>query len=444
MQLDMFDKPSDPADSPLAIRLRPRTLEEMLGQSHLLKEGSPLRRLVEGTTKHATSVILYGPPGTGKTTLAKMIALSGTRNFVEVSAVNAGVKEIREVIAQAQKDRTRNNRETVLFVDEVHRFSKTQQDALLPAVENGWVILVAATTENPSFSIISPLLSRSVVISLRLLTDRDIDTLIERALTERRGFNNAITLEPEARSALIRLAAGDGRQLLTYLESAAGVVGSDGVITMEVLTIAVDRPIGRYDRAGDNHYDIASAFIKSIRGSDVDASLHWLARMLVAGEDPRFIARRLMILASEDIGMADSNALIVASSAAVTVERIGMPEARITLAHATVYVALAPKSNAAYLAGEAAIANVQAGAGGSVPPHLRDAHSGGLRDEAVWQRREMAGYRYPHDEEHGVSTQQYFPDELVGTEYYHPTDLGNEVKVAVILENLRAKLRGLV
>jgi len=424
--------------APLAVRLRPTNIQDLLGQQHLLQEGSPLARLIQGQEKHITSVLLYGPPGSGKTTLAKMIAHSGSRVFVELSAVNSGVTQVREVLAQAQKRLTEEAKETVLFIDEVHRFSKAQQDALLPGVENRWVTLVAATTENPSFSIISPLLSRSIVLTLRPIPDADIAALIERAITDTRGLNSEVTISTQARDSLVRLAAGDARRALTYLEAAAGA--ANGEITTEVLGRAVDRVIENYDRGGDTHYDVASAFIKSIRGSDVDASLHYLARMLESGEDPRFIARRIMISASEDVGIADPGALGLAVAAAQAVALVGMPEARIILAEAVTYLACAPKSNAAYLAIESAIADLRASKGGPVPAHLRDAHSGALRDSQVSAARESASYIYPHDNALGVAQQQYLPDALVGTQYYHPTTHGYEARVQTVLEQIRKML----
>ena len=331
------------------------------------------------------------------------------------------------------------NRETVLFIDEVHRFSKAQQDALLPGVENRWVTLVAATTENPSFSIISPLLSRSIVLTLRAIPDVDIQSLINRAITDERGLNNEVSIAPAALESLVRLAAGDARRALTYLEAAAGAASDE--ITVDVLSRAVDRVIENYDRGGDNHYDVASALIKSIRGSDVDAALHYLARMLESGEDPRFIARRVMISASEDIGMADPGALGLTVAAAQAVAMVGMPEARIILAEAVTYLACAPKSNAAYLAIDAAIADIRASKSGPVPPHLRDANSGALRDSKVAAARESDSYIYPHDLPNAVAQQQYLPDALVGTEYYHPTTHGYEARVKTALEQIRNMLR---
>ena len=431
--------PFDEKSAPLAVRLRPSSIQELLGQQHLLQSGSPLARLIQGEEKHITSVLLYGPPGSGKTTLAKMIAHSGSREFVELSAVSSGVAQVREVLTQAQERMTHENKETVLFIDEVHRFSKAQQDALLPGVENRWVTLVAATTENPSFSIISPLLSRSIVLTLRPLPDAEITTLINRAITDARGLNGEVTISSQALDSLVRLAAGDARRALTYLEAAAGA--ANGEITPEVLSRAVDRVIVNYDRGGDNHYDVASAFIKSIRGSDVDAALHYLARMLEAGEDPRFIARRVMISASEDIGIADPSALGLTVAAAQAVAMVGMPEARIILAEAVTYLSCAPKSNASYLAIDAAITDVRASKGGPIPAHLRDSHSGTLRDGKEKAAREADAYIYPHDEELGVAQQQYLPDALVGTEYYHPTTHGYEARVKTALEQIRKMLK---
>lgn len=427
--------------APLAVRLRPIKVSELLGQKHLLQPGSPLMRLIEGEEKHISSVLLYGPPGSGKTTLAKMIAHSSSRVFVELSAVSSGVAQVREVLTQAGKRRTEDAKETVLFIDEVHRFSKAQQDALLPGVENRWVTLVAATTENPSFSIISPLLSRSIVLTLRAIPDAEIAGLIDRAITDSHGLDSEVTISEQAKDSLVRLAAGDARRALTYLEAAAGAAAG-GEITVEVLGKAVDRVIENYDRGGDTHYDVASAFIKSIRGSDVDASLHYLARMLESGEDPRFIARRVMISASEDVGIADPGALGLAVAAAQAVALVGMPEARIILAEAVTYLACAPKSNAAYLGIESAIADLRASKGGPVPAHLRDPNSGALRDGQVKAARESSSYIYPHDEELGVARQQYLPDALVGTEYYHPTSHGYEARVKTALEQIRKMLKG--
>lgn len=430
--------------SPLAVRMRPRTLDELAGQKHLLGAGSPLLTLAGDATgeQGATSVVLWGPPGTGKTTIAKAIAQSSGRMFVELSAVTAGVKDVREVMQQALSSRDLYGKSTVLFLDEIHRFSKAQQDALLPGVENGWVILVAATTENPSFSIIAPLLSRSLLLTLETLSDDELGDVVDRAVSDPRGLAGKVRVEPEARDSIIRLASGDARRALTALEASAASASASSeegtpTVTPEIVAAAVDRALLRYDRQGDEHYDVISAFIKSVRGSDVDASVHYLARMIEAGEDPRFIARRIIILAAEDIGMADPNALVVAVAAADAVQLIGMPEGRIPLAEAVVYLATAPKSNRSYLAIDKAIADVRAGKIGRVPPHLRDAHYPGAKTIGHGN-----GYRYPHDADVGVLAQQYAPDELAAAQYYTPTDHGNEREVSARLEKLRRIIRG--
>ncbi|GAB3797886.1 replication-associated recombination protein A [Humibacter antri] len=445
--------------TPLAVRMRPRRLDEIAGQRHLLTPGSPLVGLAGDTTgeRGSVSVILWGPPGTGKTTLAQVIAHSSGRRFVEQSAVTAGVRDVRAVMEEAKSNRDLYGVSTVLFLDEIHRFTKAQQDALLPGVENGWVILVAATTENPSFSVISPLLSRSLLLTLEPLSDDDLGTLIDRAVSDERGLKNAVIVEAEARAALIRLASGDARRALTALEAAANAAvdnarGSEDaervdegkaaedaapVVTAELVASAVDRALLRYDRNGDEHYDVISAFIKSVRGSDVDAALHYLARMIEAGEDPRFIARRIIVLASEDIGMADPGALGVAVAAADAVQYIGMPEGRIPLAQAVVHLATAPKSNAAYMALDAAIADVRAGKIGRVPKPLRDAHYPGAK-----RLGHGKGYVYPHDDELGVVRQQYLPDALKDSIYYTPTEHGREREIAARLAKLRRITKG--
>ncbi|HEX4727806.1 MAG TPA: replication-associated recombination protein A [Jatrophihabitans sp.] len=435
------DEPAGPAyasdpDAPLAVRLRPRSLDEVIGQQHLLGPGSPLRRLVEGDAP--MSLILFGPPGTGKTTLASIVSTASNRRFVQLSALNAGVKDVRAVIEAARRTLEHGGRQTVLFIDEIHRFSKTQQDSLLGAVEARTITLVAATTENPYFSLVSPLLSRSLLLTLQPLSEDDIDVLIDRALSDERGLNGTVTLDPDARDHLVRLSGGDGRRVLTALEAAAGSVLAEGgdQISLPELEQAVDQAAVRYDRDGDQHYDVISAFIKSIRGSDVDAALHYLARMIVAGEDPRFIARRLVVHASEDIGLADPSALLAATAAAQAVQLIGMPEARINLAQATIHLALAPKSNAVIRAIDAAMADVRDGRAGSVPPPLRDGHYAGAAKLGHAQR-----YVYPHDLAEGVASQQYPPDELVGTDYYLPGQRGAERAVAERVERLRALIR---
>ncbi|MFJ2297835.1 replication-associated recombination protein A [Oerskovia paurometabola] len=493
--MDLFDAatsgtqgtPRPGPGAPLAVRMRPAALDEVAGQEQLLVAGSPLRRLIEvdgpGASRAAPgSVILWGPPGTGKTTLAYLIATTSGRRFVELSAVTAGVKDVRQVIDDARRRLATGGEETVLFIDEVHRFSKSQQDALLPSVENRWVTLVAATTENPSFSVNSPLLSRSLLLTLKPLTSGDVRALVHRALVDERGLGGAVALAEEAEEHLVRLAGGDARKALTILEAAAGAAlsevpdapvrtaarpdddapdasdavgqddapGEDGspgedeaagtpgedhgtvVVDLETMERAIDVAAVRYDRDGDQHYDVTSAFIKSVRGSDVDASLHYLARMIAAGEDPRFIARRIVISAAEDVGMADPSALQTAVAAAQAVALIGMPEARIILAEAVVHLATAPKSNAAYLGIDAALADVRAGKVGTVPAHLRDAHYAGAKELGHGK-----GYKYAHDAPHAVARQQYLPDVLQGTRYYTPTDRGFERSVTERLDRIR-------
>ncbi|WP_405482736.1 replication-associated recombination protein A [Streptomyces sp. NBC_00009] len=437
----------DPSSSPLAVRMRPRTLDEVVGQQHLLKPGSPLRRLVgEGDRANGgyspagpSSVILWGPPGIGKTTLAYVVSKATNKRFVELSAITAGVKEVRAVIDGARRALGGHGKETVLFLDEIHRFSKAQQDSLLPAVENRWVTLIAATTENPYFSIISPLLSRSLLLTLESLTDDDLRSLLRRALTEERGLGGAVTLLEEAEGHLLRIAGGDARRALTALEAGAGsaLAKQEKEITLQTLEESVDRAAVKYDRDGDQHYDVASALIKSIRGSDVDAALHYLARMIEAGEDPRFIARRLMISASEDIGLADPTALPTAVAAAQAVAMIGFPEAALTLSHATIALALAPKSNSATTAIGAAMEDVRKGLAGPVPPHLRDGHYKGAAKLGHAQ-----GYVYPHDVPGGIAAQQYAPDAVKGKRYYQPTRYGAEARYADVAERVRERLTG--
>ena len=481
---DEPDREDDPAPTrgrgraPLAVRMRPRTLDEVVGQKHLLRAGSPLRVLAGTDAGPAgpNSIILWGPPGTGKTTIAHVIARGHGTKFVELSAITAGVKDVRRVMDEALTDRDLHGRSTVLFLDEIHRFTKAQQDALLPGVENGWVILVAATTETPSVSVISPLLSRSLRLTLQPLERSDIHELLDRAVTDRRGLNGEVTLDDDARNHLLDMAGGDARKALTSLDASAGVAfshtrnaaaaegESDGggapldsgdakegavtnkesgpsavgpvTITLEHAEEALNRAAVRYDKQGDQHYDVISAFIKSIRGSDVDAAMHYLARMIEAGEDPRFIARRLIISASEDIGMADPTALQTAVAAAQAVQLIGMPEGRIPLAQAVTHLATSPKSNASYMAINEAIADVRAGKAGPVPMHLRDGHYKGAATLGHGD-----GYLYAHDQPNAVASQQYPPDELVGRDYYRPTPYGHEKQLAHRVEILRGMVR---
>ncbi|MEI6620448.1 MAG: replication-associated recombination protein A [Actinomycetes bacterium] len=419
--------------APLAVRLRPRTLSDLVGQQHVLGEGSALRQLLAGSSRSSArvSIVLWGPPGTGKTTIAMLVAGAGGDSFVELSAVTAGVKDVRAVIEAAKRDLELNERGTVLFIDEVHRFSKTQQDALLPAVENGWVTLVAATTENPGFSVIAPLLSRSLVVALRPLEDDDLRLLLERAVDDPLGLNGRIAASGEALTQIIRVGGGDARRSLTVLDAAAAPLADGATLGIDDVERAVAYAVPRYDRSGDQHYDVASALIKSIRGSDVDAAMHYLARMVEAGEDPRFIARRLVILASEDIGMADPSALQTAVAAMSAVSFIGWPEARITLAQAVVHLSLAPKSNSAYRAINDAIADVRAGLAGPVPLPLRDGSSSVSRTQGAGQ-----GYRYPHDDPSGLVAQRYAPDAVADRRYYQPTLHGEEARWAQVAANI--------
>jgi putative ATPase len=438
------------AAAPLAVRMRPRTLAEVIGQRHLTGPGTPLRKLADHDAP--MSLLLWGPPGTGKTTLAHVVSLTTSREFVELSAVIAGVKDVRAAIDAARRRLGLTGKQTLLFIDEVHRFNKAQQDALLPAVENRWVSFIGATTENPFFSVVGPLLSRSLLLTLEPLTEDDMVAVIDRALTSERGLSGAVTITDAARDHLVRLAGGDARRALTYLEAAAlGLPGTGpagtgpaeagageagaGEIDVATLERAVDRAAVRYDRDGDQHYDVISAFIKSIRGSDADAALHYLARMIEAGEDPRFIARRLIVHASEDIGLADPSALQAAVAAAHAVEFVGLPEARINLAQAVIHLSLAPKSNAVIKAIGAAEADVKAGLAGSVPSHLRDAHYAGAQRIGHGH-----GYAYPHDYPGGIVGQEYAPGNIAGRRYYEPTQHGTEARYAERAERIRAAL----
>jgi putative ATPase len=429
----LFDAAAAEAEqgaAPLAVRMRPRSLDEVVGQPQLTGEGSPLRKLAEHDAP--MSLLLWGPPGTGKTTLAYVVSRVTRRRFVELSAVSAGVKDVRAAIEAARTQLGLTGAQTVLFIDEVHRFNKAQQDALLPAVENRWVSFIGATTENPSFSVVGPLMSRSLLLTLRPLGEDDMRAVIDRALADERGLAGAVTLGDGVADQLVRVAGGDARRALTYLEAAALGLPPGTVVDLAALERAVDRAAVRYDRAGDQHYDVISAFIKSIRGSDADAALHYLARMIEAGEDPRFIARRLIVHASEDVGMADPSALQAAVAAAQAVEFVGLPEARINLAQAVIHLSLAPKSNAVIRAIGAAQADVQAGLAGPVPVHLRDSSYQGAA-----RLGHGRGYRYPHDYPEGVIPQDYAPGEVAGRRYYEPTRHGAEARYAERQERIR-------
>jgi putative ATPase len=415
--------------------MRPRNLNEVIGQAHLLGEGSPLRQLASNTGQSGVSLILWGPPGTGKTTLAHALSQSSKRHFVELSAVTAGVKDVRAVMEAALARVSDGGASTLLFLDEIHRFTKAQQDALLPGVENGWVTLVAATTENPSFSVITPLLSRSLLLTLKQLDDNDLGAVVDRALSSPNGFSGQRSLSDEARTVLIRLASGDARRALTTLESASRVSEGVSEISVEDIAVASESALTRYDRNGDEHYDVISAFIKSVRGSDVDAAIHYLARMVEAGEDPRFIARRLIILAAEDIGVADPSSLTIAVAAADAVQLIGMPEGRLPLAEATIHLALAPKSNSVIRAIDAALGDVRAGRTSPVPLHLRDAHYSGASS-----LKHGTGYVYPHDAPGGIAAQSY--RDGASPTYFIPSGLGREKELSERLDKIKALLRG--
>jgi putative ATPase len=421
------------AKAPLPARMRPRTLDEIVGQEHLLAPGKPLRALIEAD--RLSSVILWGPPGTGKTTIARLVAGATEKAFEPMSAVTAGVKEIREVVARARSRLAENGRGTILFLDEIHRFNRTQQDALLPHVEEGVVVLIGATTENPYFEVNAPLLSRSTLFRLEPLATESLITLLDRALKDvDRGLGDSgIGIDADAAAHLVDRAEGDARAVLNALEVAAALTGESSrtLITLADAETAIAARAIRYER--DEHYDIISAFIKSIRGSDVDAGLYWLARMLEAGEDARFIARRLVILASEDVGMADPQALLMANAAAHAVEFVGLPEAAINLSHAVIYLSTAPKSNQVIEALGAASRDVREMAAGAVPAHLRDAHY-----RSAQKLGHGVGYQYPHADPRGWVEQEYRPPEVAGNRYYQPTAHGFEAEIARRLAAWRA------
>jgi len=415
---DLFAAAADEqrrARAPLAARLRPRTLDDVVGQDHLVGPGKPLRALVE--SDRLSSALLWGPPGTGKTTLALAVAGSTSRSFVQLSAVNAGVKDVRVTIEGARRRLGEHGRGTILFLDEIHRFSTSQQDALLPAVEDGTLTLIGATTENPFFEINAPLRSRSTLFRLEPLDRAAIRRLIDRGLDAEHA-----TADDDAIALLIDRAGGDGRQVLTALEVACALAGV-GPVRLSHVERALGTSALRYGR--DDHYDVVSAFIKSMRGSDPDAAVYWLARMLEAGEDARFVARRMIIFASEDVGLADATSLHVAVAAAHAVEHVGLPEAQLNLAHAAIHLATAPKSNRAALAIWNARSDVRDGAVGEVPPHLRDAHYSGAE-----RLGHGVGYEYPHDDGSGWVEQQYLPDDLVQRQWYEPSNHGAEREVS--------------
>ena len=436
--MDLFDylnEQKSETEGPLASRLRPRSLDEVVGQQHILGRDKMLYRAI--MADKLSSVILFGPPGTGKTTIAQVIAASTKANFRQINATTAGKKDMEEVVEEARTYRAAYGKKTILFIDEIHRFNKAQQDFLLPYVENGTVILIGATTENPFFEVNKALLSRSNVFELKPLEKEDVAVLVRRAVNDRErgmGVYNAV-IDEEAVDFLADMAGGDARRAINAVELAVLTTepSADGKIhvTLPVAEECIQRRSLRYDKTGDSHYDVISAFIKSMRGSDPDAAVYWLARMIRAGEDPKFIARRIMICASEDVGMADPRALMVAVAAAETVERVGMPEGRIPLAQAAVYVATAPKSNASYLAVDRALEAVDRVAIEKVPPHLTNAPIEGMKDFG-----HGVGYKYAHDFPGHYVRQQYLPDELEGTKFFEPGDNGYEKDIEKYMEFL--------
>ena len=407
---------------PLADRMRPEKLSDFVGQERAVGAGSPLRRMIERDMLQ--SVLFYGPPGTGKTTLATVIANVTGNQFVSINAVSSGVPELRKLINKAQEFQRSGMGRTIVFIDEIHRFNKAQQDVLLPYVENGTIVLIGATTENPFFEINSPLLSRMKVIRLEKLTLQHMQQIILRAIADKeRGFGGSFTIEEDALKILADFSAGDARSALNMLEQAEFMLPETGErkITIEVLRSVIGTAMQRYDKKGDQHYDIVSAFIKSMRGSDADAALHYLARMIEGGEDLRFIARRIVICAAEDVGLADPQALVIANAAAQAADFVGWPEAQIPLAEAVCYIANAPKSNASYMGIANARADVRKKNCGSVPKHLRDAHYPGAKELG-----HGIDYKYPHSYG-GWVQQQYLPDELVGVKYYVPSGNGQDI-----------------
>jgi putative ATPase len=422
--------------TPLAERMRPTTLADIVGQRHLIGPGKPFTRMVE--RGHLVSCILWGPPGSGKTTLARLVAEGAQAHLIQISAVSSGVKDVRAAIDQARSRRSSTGAvDTVLFVDEIHRFNKAQQDALLQAVEEGVVILIGATTENPSFEVIPPLRSRARTFTLSPLAIEDLDELLQRAI-DGDPLISSFDITFDDRSALIAFSGGDARSLLNGFEMCCLLAEEDGkvFVTRSVMEEAFQRSFAMYDKGGEEHYNIISAFIKSVRGSDPDAALYWMARMINGGEDPLFIARRLVVLASEDIGNAEPNALLLANAGYQAVHAIGMPEARIVLSQVTTYLACAPKSNAAYLAVDAALSDVERHPPYGVPLHLRNAPTSFMKREGYGK-----GYKYPHDFPGHFIEQDYLPKELGEREYYRPTDIGREQSIGERLAAIRARRR---
>ena len=422
--------------APLAARMRPRTLDDFVGQDHVVGEGGPLRSLIEAD--RLSSIILWGPPGTGKTTLASIVAKATKSRFSQLSAVSSGVADVRKVLKEAREALAGRGAKTILFIDEIHRFNKSQQDALLQAVENNWVILIGATTENPFFEVNSPLISRSLLFRLNPLTPEEVRKIVERALEDpKQGIgSSSVKVEPDAVEHIVDRAGGDARFALNAIEVCVAVATAKGEekVTVDVAEEALQRRVVRYDKGGDQHYDVISAFIKSMRGSDPDASVWWLAQMIESGEDPRFIARRMVVFASEDVGNADPMALVVAVSAFHALEFVGLPEAQLNLSQAAIYLATAPKSNASMSAISSAFRKLQEVGTGEVPEHLRDSHYAGAKKLGHGK-----GYRYPHAFEGAFVDQQYLPDHLAGEVFYQPSDRGVEKEIAERLQGWRSK-----
>jgi len=430
--MDLFataEKNDSKKYEPLAQRMRPRNFDEFIGQEEAVGKGKYLRKMIE--RDQLPSMILYGPPGTGKTTLAQMVASLTNSNFKKLNAVSAGIGDIRKIVDEAAEARRFYQKRTIVFIDEIHRFNKSQQDVLLPYVEDGRLILIGATTENPFFEVNHALLSRVRIVRLSSLSDRDLMRMLKQAMEDKeRGLGSRnLNITDESVEAIAQLSGGDGRMALNLLEQAAAMIEDGGEINIELLHTILGERIQTYDKKGDNHYDTVSAFIKSMRGSDPDAAIHYLARMLAAGEDLNFIARRVAICAAEDVGNADPFALVVAMAAVQAVQFVGMPEARIPLAEAVTYVASAPKSNAAYMAIDAALADVRHRNCGPVPEHLRDAHYKGAA-----KLGHGINYKYAHDFPYHFVKQQYLPNNLKGTTYYHPTANGREVRIGEYLK----------